>query len=310
MIVKLDYNETFDNFINDSNSKMLGYLYVAIDEQRNNPDKNIPVQIRNGAEDAARKNTEPMQDILGIIINKPDITYDNASIEDVKTLADCIFAQNSPYTFKDDVNEQNYKMILGHIAGKLAVDLAAKHYEHNDGVGTKQYHFPIGIVQAKTDEPLVFDSSDYTKKPEKPSLNIFKYIFSSQYRHNYKLQKSFYNDSLTFYEDMINRTDRTMRLSTDCSNRFRHHSIIDGSHMQTQTMETAKLGILMQSDSLDRAEEQLGTSTKSEENENTRTLVEGGVDALSREELGNTQERNTQAVKNSPEKNKDMSMSN
>lgn len=310
MIVKLDYNDTLDRFINNPEDKMLGRLYVAIDERRNNPDFNMSDRMINDLHEDARHNTEPMQDVLGIIINKPDFTYDNATVEDVKTLTDCIFEHGSPFVFKDDVDEQNYKMVLGYISGKLALDLAAKHYMFSDLEPTNQHHFPIGIVQAKTDEPLVFDSSDYAKKPERPSLNIFKYIFNSEYRQHYQILKSSYNNSLKHYEEMNNRTERTMESSADCSRKFRNHPTKDGKHLQTQTMKTAKLETLMLADSLDGVEEQLGTSANPRNNDNTRTLVEGGFNAFSKEESGYAQERKTQAVKNDPVKNKDMTMSN
>lgn len=258
MIIKLDYDNSFDSFINDRNSKMLGNLYVALDEQRKNSDLNMPAQMKNSLDEAARNNTEPMQDILSVIINKPEFTYDNATIEDVRTLADCVYEQGSPFVFKDDVNEHNYKAMLGYISGKLAIDLAAKHFQHSDGVDTDRYHLPIGIVQANTDEPLVFDSSAYAKKPEKSSFNIFKYIFSSQYRQKYKSEKSGYDASLKSYEEMNARTERTMGLSADYSHKFRHNPLQDGKHLQTKTIEAAKLEAAMRTDAFDGSAEQRG----------------------------------------------------
>lgn len=305
MIVTLDYNASFDSFINDRTGKMLGNFYTALDEQKNKPDLDMPTFIKENLDEAARTNTEPMQDIIGVIINKSDFTYDNATVEDVRTLTDCIFEHSSPFVFKDDVNEQNYKTILGYISGKLAMDLAAKHYEYSDGIGTNQYHIPIGIVQAKTNEPLVFDSSAYTKKPEKPGLNIFKYIFSSEYRQKYKLDNKNYKDSLKAYEAMNNRTAYTMGFSAECSSKYRHHAIKDDKHLQTQTMGTAKLGISMLAD---EAERSIAPRSNSEENENTRTRMEGGFDALNKEEFGENRERKTAAVKEDPAISKAMSM--
>ena len=309
MIVKLDYDDNFNDFINDINGKHLGVFHTLLDTARKDAEKkgvdsvtafnSLSSIVRESAEGFAATNTEPMQDIIGVIINKPSFTYENATVEDVQKLAGSIFEYNVPFTFKDDVNEANYKPMLGYIAGKLALDLATKHFEVGDGGTTDHRHSPIGIVNADTHEPLVFDTSAYTPdtEPKKPSLNPFKYMFSSDYRRQYKANKAAYQKEVARHEFMRDRTARTMRSSVLYAADYLGQKLADVDCNKQVTMREYLLDNSMSKDEF-KAMDTNRTPV--------REQIFNGLDGLVAEEFGDRQERQTSAVKAAPSKSKDL----
>ena len=298
MIIKLDYDKNFDEFINDRMSKFTAMLHDALeteDEQQKhmtqtNATNDFTANFRKDLEAKARDNTVPMQRIIGAIINKPDFTFDTATEQDVQKLSQCIFMQNEPLMFQN-VNQRNHKILLGYISGSLAMDLAAKNYQFSDGKDCLD-HMPIGIVQADTHEPLVFDSSEYTPaSPKKPTLNPLKYIFSSDYRKQYRYEKSNYNSQLEYNARMEERTAKTMDASKKCSSKY------FGMKQGGDNGKTVSL-----------AECELSNAMAMDHNEIGKYAEAVSLQSLESEEFGSREARTTSTVKSEPTLSKGKNM--
>lgn len=138
------------------------------------------------------------------------------TVDDVQNMAKNIMDShgNGYKLTSDEITENNYIAVMGHICSKIALDLTGNHTlaPYNAGVevsGTRSN--PIGIITPEK-EPVFIDSTAFVPKeselykpakpikPQKPKKpNWFKRLFSGIYSP-YAAEIEKYNDDMQTYE--------------------------------------------------------------------------------------------------------------